>query len=173
MSWEKSRERSWCLPSTVVAIAASLASFMTPAGHPSAAAVVLDRIHHISFVVVDLDEVVDRMERILGVAVTERGCVPGRQAEVAIFKLANASLEFVAPATSDSPLNQYLAECGEGFFHIGFGVSDVDLAYARMKSSGIGVVSEPYIGYKDWRIAYLAERLPGGGRMHIIDADAK
>ena len=89
---------------------------MTPAGHQSAAAVVLDRIHHISFAVVDLDEVVDRMERILGVAVTERGCVPGRQAEVAIFKLANASLEFVAPATSDSPLNQYLAECGEGFF---------------------------------------------------------
>ena len=109
----------------MVAVAASPASFMTPAGHQSAAAVVLDRIHHISFVVVDLDEVVDRMERILGVAVTERGCVPGRQAEVAIFKLANTRLEFVAPATADSPLHQHLAEHGEGFFHIGFAVHDV------------------------------------------------
>lgn len=146
---------------------------MTPAeGHP-AATVVLDRIHHISFVVANLDETVERMERILGVAVTERGGVPGRQAEVAVFKLVNASLEFVAPATADSPLHRHLAEHGEGFFHIGFGVSDVDLACDRMKSSGISVVGEPYIGYKDWRIAYLAECLPGGGRMHIIDADAE
>ena len=146
---------------------------MTPAEGQSATAVMLDRIHHISFVVANLDEVVARMERILGVAVTERGCVPGRQAEVAVFKLANASLEFVAPATPESPLHQHLAECGEGFFHIGFGVDDVALTCARMKSNGINEVGEPYVGYKDWRIAYLAECLPGGGRMHIIDADAK
>ena len=55
----------------------------------------------------------------------------------------------------------------------GFGVSDVDLVCDQMKSSGISSVGEPYIGYKDWRIAYLAECLPGGGRMHIIDADAE
>ena len=149
------------------------ASFMTSAAGQPTAAVVLDHIHHISFVVANLDEVIARMERVLGVAVTERGSVPGRQAEVAVFKLANVSLEFVAPATPESALHQHLAECGEGFFHIGFGVADVALACARMKSDGINEVSEPYVGYKDWRIAYLAECLPGGGRMHIIDADAK
>ncbi len=109
--------------------------------------------------VADLDATIERMERILGVTVSERGCVPSRQAEVAIFNLANTRLEFVAPASAASPLHQHLAERGEGFFHIGFGVSDVDLAC-------------PYTGYKDWRIAYLAEPLPGGGRMHIIAADA-
>ncbi|MEO5813591.1 MAG: VOC family protein [Rhodanobacter sp.] len=145
---------------------------MTAARHQAPDAVVLDRIHHIAFVVADLDATIERMERILGVTVSERGCVPSRQAEVAIFNLANTRLEFVAPASAASPLHQHLAERGEGLFHIGFGVSDVDLACAQMNANGNSVVSEPYTGYKDWRIAYLAEPLPGGGRMHIIAADA-
>ncbi len=133
----------------------------------------LDRLHHISFVVADLDKAVARYEQLLGVPVAERGPVATRGAEVAIFRLANVNLEVVAPATEDSSLHAYLAEHGEGFFHIAFGVEDVDNAYQQLKAAGVAMQSEPYTAYKDWRISYMDETLPGDVRLHILPADSE
>ncbi|TAL92944.1 MAG: hypothetical protein EPN69_07745 [Rhodanobacter sp.] len=135
--------------------------------------VIVDRVHHIAFVVADLDRTVDRFEALLGLKVAERGLVASRGAEVAIFKLANINLEVAAPATADSELHRYLNEHGEGFYHIGFGVEDVEHTYSQLVDNGIRMVSRPYSAYKDWRISYFSEPLLGKVRMHIIDRTAE
>lgn len=134
---------------------------------------VLDRIHHLSFVVADLDAVVARLEHLLGVPVTERGPVATRGAEVAIFKLANINLEVVAPVSPDSPLHNYLVRHGEGFFHLAFAVDDVDDAHARLEARGVRMKSPPYRAYKDWRIAYMDSDVIAGTEIHIINWDAE
>jgi len=133
---------------------------------------VLDRIHHLSFVTSDLDAAVARWESLLGVPMAERGPVAGRGAEVAIFKLANINLELVAPVTADSPLHDFIARHGEGFFHLAFAVEDIDAACRRLIDRGVSMKSPPRRAYKDWRVAYLDSELTGGIAMHIINADA-
>ncbi len=133
---------------------------------------IIDRVHHVAFVVADLDRAVARFERLLGVRVAERGLVASRGAEVVIFRLANMNLEVVAPATADSELHRHLNEHGEGFYHIGFAVEDIERTCSQLVDRGIHMVSSPYSAYKDWRIAYFSEPLLGDVRMHIIDAAA-
>ncbi|KZC34741.1 hypothetical protein RHOFW510R12_02260 [Rhodanobacter sp. FW510-R12] len=130
----------------------------------------IDRVHHLAFVVADLNRAVARFERLLGIKVGERGPVPSRGAEVAIFRLANMNLEVVAPVAADSELHRHLKEHGEGFYHIGFGVDDVERTYSELVARGVDMVSSPYSTYKDWRISYFREPLLGEVRMHIIDA---
>ncbi|MES1943943.1 methylmalonyl-CoA epimerase [Salinisphaera sp. PC39] len=133
----------------------------------------LDRLHHLSFVVGDLDAAIERFETLLAVPLAERGPVHSRGAEVAIFKLANVNIELVAPATPDSPLHAYLARHGEGFFHLAFGVADVDDAYERLQAAGLPMKGPPYLAYKDWRIAYFDDAVTGGlTSAHIIADDA-
>jgi methylmalonyl-CoA/ethylmalonyl-CoA epimerase len=134
---------------------------------------VLDRIHHVSFVVEDLEAAVARFERVLGLRVAERGPVATRGAEVAIFKLANINLELVAPALPESLLHETLTRDGEGFFHLAFAVDDVDAAHEQLERRGVRMQSAPYRAYKNWRIAYLESEMTGGISMHIIDADSE
>ncbi len=145
---------------------------MTTENSQPEAPVTIDRVHHLAFVVADLDRAVARFERLLGVKVAERGFVASRGAEVVIFRLANINLEVAAPATADSELHRHLDQHGEGFYHIGFGVGDVQRTYSQLVDSGVRMVSSPYSAYKDWRISYFSEPLLGDVRMHIIDADA-
>lgn len=134
----------------------------------------LDRVHHLSFVVRDLDAAVGRFEAFLGVPLAERGPVHSRAAEVAIFKLANVNIELVAPASPESPLHEHLARHGEGFFHLAFGVDDVDTAYERLQAAGMPMKGPPYRAYKDWRIAYFEDEATGAlTAAHIIAADAE
>ena len=99
--------------------------------------------------------------------------MPHRRAEVAIFKLDNVRLEFVAPAAPDSPLHAYLEANGEGFFHLGFAVEDVDTALRELNARGYAARGEPHTGYKDWRIAYLESEAAGPIAVHVINSDAE
>lgn len=133
----------------------------------------LDRVHHLAFVVADLDAAIARFEVFLDVPVAERGPVRSRGAEVAIFKLANVNIELVAPAAPDSPLHEHLARHGEGFFHLAFGVDDVDAAHNALRVAGLPMKGPPYVAYKDWRIAYFDDAATGGlTAAHIIANDA-
>jgi methylmalonyl-CoA/ethylmalonyl-CoA epimerase len=133
---------------------------------------VFKRIHHVAFAVRDLDLAIASYERILGVKVSDRAAVPIRGAEVAIFKLGNTSLELAAPTDKDGPLQRYIDEHGEGFFHIGLAVDDVAESYSEMERAGIRMMGSPYVAYKDWRIAYLDPAETGGNYIHIIDDKA-
>lgn len=130
------------------------------------------RIHHVAFAVSDLDMAVANYERILGVKVAERGAVPSRGAEVAIFKVGNTNLELAAPTDKEGSLQRYIDEHGEGFFHIAFAVDDVDESCREMERTGIRMMGSPYVAYKDWRIAYLDPAETGGTYIHIIDDKA-
>jgi methylmalonyl-CoA/ethylmalonyl-CoA epimerase len=130
---------------------------------------VFKRIHHVAFAVRDLDLAIANYERILGVKVSDRAKVPVRGAEVAIFKLGNTSLELAAPMDGDGPLQKYIDEHGEGFFHLALAVDDVGDSFSELERAGVKMMGAPYIAYKNWRIAYLDPRETGGNYVHLID----
>jgi len=129
-------------------------------------------LHHVAFLVRDLEAHTATLARFLGREPEQRGPVPYRDAEVVIFDLGNVRLELVAPSSATSPLTEVLEHRGEGFFHLGFGAADLDAAVATVEARGFTFAAPPRVGYKDWRLAYLdADALPLFAA-HLIDDDS-
>ena len=131
-----------------------------------------DSVHHIAFLVRDLDAQVAAMSRLLGTEPEQRGPVPYRDAEVVIFRLSNVRIELVSPNSDGSPLQEVLRRRGEGFFHVGFGVDDLDSALAGLARRGITPRGERRVGYKDWELVYLDTPADALMPCHLIRRDA-
>jgi len=55
--------------------------------------------------------------------------------------LANYQLQLCQPGAGDTPQWRFLQERGEGVFHLGFTVPDLDAAESAAKACGLGVIS--------------------------------
>ncbi len=112
----------------------------------------IDSIHHINFLVRDLDAAEQRYRSVLGLGPAIRDELPGRQVITARFKLGDSWLVLVQPTSEEGEPARYLRENGEGFFLIAFGVNDLDVAMQRAKEAGSGFTTdEPRTGLDGWR----------------------
>ncbi len=84
----------------------------------------LTGVHHITFLVVDLDAAIERYKELFGLdsivveSLPERGVVTGR------FELAGVWIVLVQPVDDESEPARVLRQQGEGVFLISFGVDD-------------------------------------------------
>jgi methylmalonyl-CoA/ethylmalonyl-CoA epimerase len=113
----------------------------------------IDRIHHINFLVRDLDAAETRYRDLLGLGPAIRDELPGRKVITARFKLGETWLVLVQPTSDAGEPARYLRERGEGFFLISFGVEDLDAAIQRVEQAGARFTSEEArTGLEGWRI---------------------
>lgn len=131
----------------------------------------IDSVHHVAFVVKNLDDAIATYEKLLGIKLYERGPVPERGGEIAVFVLRNIRIELAAP-TGPGFLQNLLDTKGEGFFHLAFGVDDMGTAIAELQGKGISMSGPEKTIYKDWRIAYIDENDTAGIYTHLIANDA-
>ena len=112
------------------------------------------RIHHLNFVVRDLDEATARFEKLLGVSSFEVIDHAPRSSRIARSRLGDSWLVLVCPYDENSAPGRHLAEHGEGFFLLSVGVDNLTSELERLDSAGVDVVDgKPRDGIKDWRIA--------------------
>jgi methylmalonyl-CoA/ethylmalonyl-CoA epimerase len=98
-------------------------------------------IHHINFIVRDLDEACSRFESELGLEAFEVVDHVTRGARVARSRLGDSWLVLVAPYDPDSVPGRHLEEHGEGFF---------------LLSLGVDALEDPRAGILDWRVKDVA-----------------
>lgn len=114
------------------------------------------RIHHINFLVRDLDAAIDRYERILGRPVQARERLEDRGVETARFKVGETWLVLVMPTDPDSVPGQHMQRTGEGFFLISYEVDDAVAEAEALSRRGVGVLSDmPRAGLEGWRLIDL------------------
>ena len=112
-----------------------------------------ERIHHINFIVRDLERAVAAWEQVLGTPVTRRDHLEGRGVDIARFSLGQAWLVLVQPVQAGTAPARYLDAHGEGFFLISF---SVDSLAAELERLGEGWFDGPVRdGLDDWRIRDL------------------
>lgn len=116
------------------------------------------RVHHIDFVVRDLDRAAERYSKILGKAPGPREALESRGVELVRFDLGGVWVILVQPVREDSPVMDFLERHGEGFFHVGYQVADVEAEVRRLKGEGIHLVNEvPRRGVEGWKLVDLDE----------------
>jgi len=114
------------------------------------------RVHHIDFVVRDLDEATHRYRDLFGVEPKSRERLPERGVDLVRFPIGDLWVILVQPTRADSPVAEFLEEHGEGFFHIAYAVDDLSAEEERL--DGVAVEAAPSgvrRGVEGWRLLDL------------------
>jgi catechol 2,3-dioxygenase-like lactoylglutathione lyase family enzyme len=112
------------------------------------------RLHHISIVVRDVDAAVSFYESIgvgpfvdyppMGEYVKIN--VPDEDGfyhlKIKCAQIGAIQLQLVQPGQGDSLYKDYLENRGEGVYHLGFAVDDIDRSEAEVQAKGLGVISK-------------------------------
>jgi len=117
------------------------------------------KIHHIAFVVADIEDAMDRFEDNYDMTLVNRDEVTGAfSMDVALYNAGDNIVELIEPLGDSGWTYDVLQEQGEGWFHIAFEVDDIRESMAELESRGIRVKDdEPQEGY-DWEVVTLDER---------------
>lgn len=112
------------------------------------------RIHHINFVVRDLDSAIGFYENVIGLpafAVVDHDL---RGSRIARSKVGDTWFVLVCPDDASSVPGQHLERHGEGFFLLSFGVHDLADSLARVDERDRGDARH---GILDWRVADIGD----------------
>jgi methylmalonyl-CoA/ethylmalonyl-CoA epimerase len=99
-------------------------------------------IHHINFVVRDLDEAMPRFEQALNLEPFDVLDHAPRGARIARSRIGGSWLVLVAPYDANSVPGRFLEENGEGFFLLSLGVDEI---------------ASPRDGILDWQVKDVGE----------------
>lgn len=128
------------------------------------------RIHHLDVVVEDLDRAEKRYRTVLGVEPLPRESLPERGIDLVRFRVGESWLILVQPTTADSPIAAFLAEHGEGFFHVAVEVEDIEERARALSSDGVRLTNtEPRIGVDGWKLVDVELDETFGAMIQLVE----
>ena len=131
----------------------------------------IKRIHHINFIVKDLDKALQRYRVLFGNPIGEPEMLPRRGVKLARFKVGETWLILVQPVDADGIPARYLQEHGEGFFLMSCQVDDVSKAASLVLSKGIKVMDQhPRQGLDDWKVMDLCPDDLFGADLQLMES---
>jgi methylmalonyl-CoA/ethylmalonyl-CoA epimerase len=129
----------------------------------------LDRIDHVGVAVEDLDAALKLYEGALGMPLVHRETVTEQGVEAVLLDVGDGHVELLAPLGEETPVGKFLARKGPGLHHVAYAVADIEAALAELSGSGIELIdSEPRIGIRQSRVAFLHPRSTGGVLTEIV-----
>ena len=89
------------------------------------------------------------------------GKIPGGE-----FETGNLTLQVLDAAA----VGKFLERKGPGLHHVAYAVDDIDSTLENLKAAGIELIdSEPRVGIRDSRVAFLHPRSTGGVLTEIVE----
>jgi len=124
-------------------------------------------IHHINFIVRELDDAIPAWETVLGRPVDSRDRLDGRGVDIARFDLGGTWLVLVQPTGAGAPAD-YLEQHGEGFFLMSLGVDS--LADEAERIGAVMLHGATRAGLDDWVVQDLDIGRTFGAQVQFVAA---
>ena len=129
-----------------------------------------NRIDHIGVAVEDLDAAVALYETTFGMALVHRETVTEQGVEAVLFDVGENHVELLRPLGPDTPVGKFLEKKGPGLHHVAYAVDDIDATLEKIAAAGLRLIdSEPRVGIRDSRVAFLHPRSTGGVLTEIVE----
>lgn len=128
------------------------------------------RIDHIGVAVEDIDAAIELYRDSFGMELAHRETVESQGVEAVLLDVGDGHVELLAPLGPDTPVGKFLAKNGTGLHHVAYAVDDIDAALERIAAAGLQLIdSEPRVGIRDSRVAFLHPRSTGGVLTEIVE----
>ncbi len=116
----------------------------------------LESIHHINFLVADLDAAVLKYKDLFDLDAITIESLPERGVRTARFKLNGVWIVLVQPVDEDSEPMRHLRQHGEGLYLVSFAVDNLDAATESFVAKGaINKATQSREGLQGWRVIDL------------------
>jgi methylmalonyl-CoA/ethylmalonyl-CoA epimerase len=133
----------------------------------------LKKIHHIAYIVSDLDKAVELYENVFQVSVHQRQFFAPRGIEVALFYVGEVLFELIQPVEEGTRAYRYLQEHGEGFFHIAFEVDGIEERLKELEEKGIELIHKNPVPGIDWDVAWMKRESTLGVYSQLVRVHGK
>lgn len=131
----------------------------------------IKRVEHIAIAVNSLKQSMDILQNAFGIPLEYEEQIGATR--LAMLPVGETYIELLESKAADSGINQWIAEKGEGLFHICFEVEDIDGALAELKSKGVKLRDEtPRIGHGGARIAFIDPASTGNVLIELAELPA-
>ena len=116
----------------------------------------IKRIEHIAVAVKSIKAMRDVLENKLGIEMEYEEHLPEHATSLAMFPIGETYIELLESDQPDTGTSKWIAEHGEGLFHICLEVDDIDTAMDELRAKGMKFEQdEPMIGHGNCRIVFL------------------
>lgn len=131
---------------------------------------VFGRIDHIGVAVEDVDSAIALYQDSFGMKLAHRETVESQGVEAVLLDVGDGHVELLAPLGPDTPVGKYMAKNGAGLHHVAYAVEDIDATLEQIAAAGLRLIdSEPRVGIRDSRVAFLHPRSTGGVLTEIVE----
>ena len=132
------------------------------------------RVEHVAMAVNDLDEFVGILRDKLGLTLEYSEVFPQYQTKMAMFPVGETYLEVIQGTAPASEPARWIAEKGQGLYHICLEVDDIEGALAELKAKGMSLLDEtPREGHGNTRIAFIDPRSTSGVLIELVETPAE
>jgi len=133
--------------------------------------VALGPIHHVGYVVADLDAAVAELQRTLPLEVTIRETMEAQGVEAVMCEGGGAAVELIRPLDPEGAIARFMEKRGEGFHHVAFAVPDVEAALDELRGRGAELIDEHgRTGLGGHVVAFVHPRSTLGVLTELIEA---
>lgn len=128
------------------------------------------RVEHVAIAVRDLQAARRIFEEKLGLALAYEEDFPQYQTRIAMYPVGETYLELLQATGEASDTARWIAQHGEGLYHICLEVEDIDAALAELRAREVGLLDErPKAGHGGSRIAFLDPRSTGNVLVELVE----
>lgn len=100
----------------------------------------LGPIHHVGYVVRDLDAAVAALGATFETRVTAREVMEAQGVEAVMCDGAGGAVELITPLDPEGAIARFLDKRGEGFHHVAVAVPDLGAALDRLAAEGVELI---------------------------------
>lgn len=130
----------------------------------------LGLIHHVGYVVADLDAEIPAYRDVLGMPQVVREVMPDQGVEAVLLGAGPSYVELIAPVADDTGVARFLAKRGPGMHHVAFAVPELDRTLGELEAKGVELIdSAPRRGLGGHMVAFLHPRSTGGVLTELVE----
>jgi methylmalonyl-CoA/ethylmalonyl-CoA epimerase len=135
---------------------------------------VLGRIHHVAYVVADLDAALERLGDTFGLRPAIREVMEGQGVEAVLCGPGGGAVELIRPLDPAGAIARFLESRGEGLHHVAFEVDDLEAALEDLRGRGAELIDErPRPGLGGHLVAFVHPRSAGGVLTELVQAEPR
>jgi methylmalonyl-CoA epimerase len=131
--------------------------------------VIRARVHHVAYVVPDIDAALPEFRDRLGMTIEIRETMADQGVEAVMLRAGDAWVELIRPLDPEGAIARFLATRGQGLHHVAYAVDDIAAALAELRDAGLELIDpEPRIGLGGHLVAFVHPRSATGALTELV-----